>query len=469
MTTEFVSKSIEEVSSCLRKREISPLDLLEAYLTQIDSYNGRVNAYIDVTKEKARIAAQKAEKELASGNYRGMLHGVPIALKDNIYIKGEKTTIGSKIHQSFVPDDDATVVKKLKEAGAIIIGKLNLHEYAVGITNNNPHYGPCRNPWDLRRISGGSSGGSGAAVSAEMACATLGTDTGGSVRIPASACGVIGLKPSYGRVSKYGCFPLAWSLDHIGPITKTVRDSAILLDILSGYDEKDPTSIKAPDGKFFNSINGDITGLKIGINDHYFFHNVDPLVDKKVREGIQQLVEMGAVVEHVQIPHLNDQKHAQFVTITSEASTIHQHNLKSKTNDFGEDVRLFLKLGETHSAVDYLQAQETRRLISLDFAEIFNKVDVLVTPTLPFMPPEIGEDQIERNGKKVDLIEHMVRFTNPANATGLPAISIPCGIIDGMPVGMQIIGPAFKENVILNVAYAFEQTNPLRGKKPNLT
>ncbi len=376
--------------------------------------------------------------------------------------------MGSKIHENFIPDYDATVITKLKEAGVAFSGKLNMHEYAWGANTTNPHFGPCRNPWNTEKIPGGSSGGSGAAVAADMTIASLGTDTGGSIRIPASACGIVGLKPTHGRVSKYGCFPLAWSLDHIGPMTKSVEDAAIMLDYIAGYDVKDPTTVDIPKGNYHDLLSTDIKGKIIGINEEYFFKNVDSSVEKHVRKAILELESLGAKIEEVKIPALQYSEYAEMITIISEASTIHYENLIAREHDFGDDVRFLLKLGQLPSAVDYLQALQIRKQMTKDFAQIFKKVDALISPTLPFLPPNIGEDKVIINHNEGMFLDHVIRFTGPGNISGLPAISIPCGLHQGLPVGMQIIGPAFKEENILNIAYAFEQTNPLLGQKPNL-
>jgi len=342
-----------------------------------------------------------------------------------------------------------------------------MHEYAWGITNNNPHYGAVKNPWDLDKIPGGSSGGSGAAVAAGSSVASLGTDTAGSIRIPSSACGIVGLKPTHGRVSKYGCYPLAWSLDHIGPMTKTVKDAAGLLEVISGFDKNDPTSANTPVDNYLSQITGDVKGLVIGVNEEFFFSQVDTDIDKLVRAGIQSLVDRGARVETVKIPTLRYAEWAELVTSLSEASAIHHSDMLTRPDDFGDDIRLLFELGELPSAVDYLQAQQVRRQLKQEFQQAFEKVDVLITPTLPVAPNTIGDDFVDLNGKQVDLIDNIIRFTGPANLTGLPALSVPCGFKGNLPIGLQIMGPAFKEGLLLNTGFAIEQTQPLKGRKPS--
>jgi aspartyl-tRNA(Asn)/glutamyl-tRNA(Gln) amidotransferase subunit A len=468
LSKELISKSVEELAPLIKEKEISSLELTKAVLDHAESLNNEINAYISITREQAERAAEQIDKEIANGNYKGMYHGIPMAIKDNLYFKNEVTTMASKIHQNFVSDYDATIISKLRDAGVVFTGKLNMHEYAWGITTNNPHYGACKNPWNVERIPGGSSGGSGAAVAADMCVASLGTDTAGSIRIPSSACGIVGLKPTHGRVSKYGCFPLAWSLDHIGPMTKTVKDAAGLLEIIAGYDKNDPTSLNVPVEKYEDQLTGDVKGLVIGINEEYFFNNVDDEIEKLVRQGIQTLVDHGAKVEEVSIPSLKYAEYTELITILSEAAAIHHRNLLKRPNDFGEDIRLLFELGELPSAIDYLQAQQLRRQLKLDFQKVFEKVNVIISPTLPIIPPKIGDDYADLNGQKVDLIDHIIRFTGPGNLTGIPALTIPCGFKDGLPVGLQIMGKALDEKTVLNVGYALEKTNPLNGKKPKL-
>jgi len=468
LTTDLHLKSVEELAPLLEAKKLSPVELTKSILDFAEESQPKINAFMAFYREEALAQAQIVEKEILNGQYRGMYHGIPMALKDNLYFKDKITTMSSKIHKDFVSGYDATVVEKLRDAGVIFTGKLSMHEYAWGITNNNPHYGPVRNPWNLEKIPGGSSGGSGAAVAAGASVASLGTDTAGSIRIPSSACGIVGLKPTHGRVSKYGCYPLAWSLDHIGPMTKTVKDAAGMLEIIAGFDHRDPTCVDVKTESYSQQITGDVKGLVIGINEDYFFNRVDSDVEKAVRASIQSLVDQGAKVETVRIPSLQYAEWAELVTSLSEAAAIHHSDLQSRPQDFGDDIRLLFELGELPSAVDYLQAQQVRRQIKQEFSQIFNQVDVLISPTLPVVASTIGDNFATLNGEKVDLIDNIIRFTGPSNLTGLPALSGPCGFKDNLPVGLQIIGPAFKEGLILNVGYAIEQTNPLKNKKPNI-
>ncbi len=466
--TKLAKKTIREISDLIKTKQISPVEITEDTLKQIDSYNEKINAYIKISADEARLAAKKAEEEISHGNYRGTLHGIPMALKDIFYFKDEIVTIGSKIHGEFVPSFDGTVISKLKEAGAIFTGKLNLHEYAWGATTNNPHYGACRNPWNVDNVPGGSSGGSGAAVAGDMTIASLGTDTGGSIRIPAALCGIVGLKPTYGRVSKHGCFPLCWTLDHIGPMTKTVEDAAILLEYIAGYDINDSTSINTPVETYTEHVSAGVKNIVIGIEEDYFFKNIDSEVNRLVRKAISSLEEMGAKVEIISIPSMNKLLYAQSITMLTEASAVHHQNLRLRPQDFGEDVRMVLELGEIPSAVDYLEAQELRTQFQLEFKKVFEKIDVLISPTLPFVSSRIDSGHVIINGREEKFSENVSRLTRPGNFLGYPAISIPCGLSNGLPVGMQIMGAPFKESTILRVAGALEKTNPLMGLRPNL-
>ena len=469
MTENLAGKTIGELAPLLENKVISPVEIACDVLNRVKTYDAEINSYIDVSPEEAVLtAAKQAEDEIAQGNYKGPLHGIPLALKDIFCFDGEKTTAGSKIHKDFTADYDAAVVAKLKEAGALFTGKLNMHEYATGGTNLNEHYGACRNPWDVTKIPGGSSGGSGAAVAADLTIASLGTDTGGSIRIPASACGIVGLKPTHGLVSKYGCFPLSWSLDHIGPMTKNVTDAAIMLQQIAGYDVRDTTSIKAPGETYVDALVGDIKGKVIGIEEDYFFNEVDSEVAELVKKGIATLESMGARVEPVKIPALKYAEYAEYMTFLGEAALIHQRNLRKLPEDFGPSVRDTLLLGNMVSSAQYLEAQQIRRLMALDFAAAWQQVDVLIAPTLPIVPFTIGEKNVLINGKEHAGNHSLIRFNAPANLLGLPSISVPCGFSQGLPVGMQIMGPALSESLLLNFAYAFEQTNPLNGAKPNL-
>ena len=466
LSKELVSKSVTELAAMIQSKEISPVEATQSQLDHADALNGTINSYISFRAEKAMEEAKKAETEIAGGNYKGPFHGIPMAIKDNLYIANEVTTMGSKIHKDFVSPTDATVVAKLREAGVVFTGKLNMHEYAWGIDNNNPHFGAVRNPWNTDKIPGGSSGGSGAAVAADMTFASLGTDTAGSIRIPSSACGIVGLKPTHGRVSKFGCYPLAWTLDHIGPMTKTVADSAAMLQVIAGFDSQDPTSIQTGTSDYSAALNEDVKGMVIGVNEDYFFKDVDSEVERLVRAQIDELVSQGATVKTVDIPALRSSEWAELATSLSEASAIHHRDLINRPDDFGDDIRFLFELGELFSSVDFLQAQQARSQLKNEFSQALAGIDGMIAPTLPVMAPDIGNPEADLNGKKVDLIDSFIRFTGPSNLTGLPALSVPAGLNNGLPVGLQVIGKAFDEATVLKVGAAVERNQPMGNNKP---
>ncbi|GAA5090563.1 amidase [Paenalcaligenes hermetiae] len=468
MNKELLEKSVTELAQLIKSKSVSPVEVTENMLQYIESSNPQTNAYVAITADSALKAAKHAENEIMQGKYKGTFHGVPIALKDNIYFANEVTTMCSKIHRDFVSKEDATVTARLREAGAVFTGKLNMHEYAWGIDNNSPHFGAVHNPWNPEKVPGGSSGGSGAAVASHSTYSSLGTDTAGSIRIPSSACGIVGLKPTHGRVSKYGVYPLAWTLDHVGPMSKTVADAAAMLQVIAGFDTKDPTSAPVPVVDYSASLNEGVKGLRIGINEAYFFNQVDSRVERIIRERLDDLEKQGAILSTVSIPALQYAEWAELAISLSEASTIHHEDLLKRPDDFGDDIRFLFEWGELFSSVDYLQAQQVRRALKQQFTQVLREVDVLVAPTLPFLVPNIGDNLVDINGQKTDFIQNCIRFTGPSNLTGLPALSVPAGISEGLPVGLQIIGRAFDEATLLKAAYAIEAMQPLAGHKPVL-
>lgn len=466
MATELAARSLSELSALIASGEVSPVAVTESALAAIEAHDDRLKAFIDVDRASALAAARAAEAELAAGHWRGPLHGIPTAVKDNINTAGRRTTMGSRIHRDHVPEQDAGVVERLAVAGAVMIGKTNMHEYALGGTTDNPHWGTCRNPWDPSRTPGGSSGGSAVALATNMAVAALGTDTSGSIRIPAAICGVVGLKPTYGRVSRRGVFPEAWTLDHVGPVTRTVCDAALVLDAISGHDPHDPGSLDAPPTRTAVALREDASGLVIGVEEDFWFGDVDDAVAAAVRDGLHALEAAGATVRSVSIPGLADTEFALTVIDTSETSTVHNANLRDRPGDYGGDVRLLLECGELPSAVDYLEAQQLRRGLRREVHRTFADVDVLVGPTLGIRTPRIGEDTALLNGEPVVAIDHMIRLVGPASLLGLPCLSVPCGLVDGLPVGLQVIGPALGEQVVLDVGHVLECSNPLEGRRP---
>jgi aspartyl-tRNA(Asn)/glutamyl-tRNA(Gln) amidotransferase subunit A len=466
MSADLAALGVNELAPLLESREISPVEVTEAVLQNVARYDETLRAYIEVYQEDALARAHGAESEISAGDYRGPLHGVPLGIKDNIYFADRVTTMGSKIHGDFVSPHNAAVVDRLAAAGAVFLGKLNMHEYALGATTDNRYYGTCRNPWDLDKSPGGSSGGSGAAVAAHLATAALGSDTSGSIRIPSSFCGVVGLKPTYGRVSRFGVFPEAWTLDHVGPMTRSVKDAAILLDAMSGYDPRDPGSLNRPATRTAEALRSTCEGLTVGVVEDFYFSDVDDEVARQVRNGIEALRQSGAEIRPLSIPGLKDTEYALTIIDTSETSTVHRANLRDRREDYSDDVRMLLECGELPSAVDYLEAQQIRRHLRAEVRAAFESVDVIVGPTLPIRTPTIGEATAKLNGRDVDALENLIRLVGPASLLGLPTLSVPCGLVDGLPVGMQIVGPAGGEQKVLDAGNAFESTSPLASARP---
>lgn len=437
-------------------------------LSHAQSLNPTINAYISFREEAALAEARTAEKEIRAGRTRGPLHGVPVALKDSVFLKDEVTTLGSRIHGDFRPTHDGAVVEKLRGAGAIIVGKLNLHEYAWGLTNDNPYFGVTRNPWDPAKLAGGSSGGSAAAIAADMSFLTIGADAAGSIRVPSAICGGVGLKATYGRVSTFGDFPLAWTLGHVGPMVKDVTDAAATLQAIAGFDPRDPASTDVAVPDFSALLDQDARGLVIGIEEDYFFRDVDSGIEQVVRATIDELVSRGATLKPVRIPALAHAEWACSTTILAEASTVHHENLVARSEDFAPDVRAQLQVGELISAVDYLQAQQVRRQLKQEFSAALADVDVLLTPSMPVLTADVGQQMVELNGRELPLASQFTRFCVPTNLTGHPSMTVPAGVVDGLPVGVQVIGRAFDEATVLRAGRCIEQLDPLAGHRPQV-
>src|SRR5918995_1210616 len=376
-------RSLTDLGRAYRERTLSPVEVVETLLTRIDAGDKVLNAFITVTGEQALEEAEKAEREILAGRDRGPLHGIPVGLKDLIYTEGVSTTMGSAFFEDFVPDYSATVATRLQEAGAILLGKTNTHEFAYGPTGDRSYFGPTRNPHDLSRISGGSSSGSAAAVAANLLYGALGSDTGGSIRIPSALCGVVGMKPTFGRVSKRGIFPLSWSLDHVGPITRTVEDNALMLNILAGHDPLDPYSIDRPPEDFARDLERAVQGSRIGIPEAFYFDHVDAEVEERVREAAEVFVSLRAEVREVEIPNLWDTLEAQRLTLAAEAYAVHEERLKTEPERFDDQGLERLLRGEELEAYRYANAQQRKLRSTQEFGSAFQDVDVLLTPTVP--------------------------------------------------------------------------------------
>ena len=445
------------LAAALRARKVSSRELVTQSLREIERLDSKLNAFITVTGEAALAEATARDEELARGIDRGPLHGIPIAHKDLMRTKGVRTTAGSKIFADYVPRRDAAIVTKLREAGAVSVGKAGLHELAYGITSNNPHFGPIHNPWDLTRIPGGSSGGSAAAVGAGIVPFATGSDTGGSIRVPASFCGVVGLKPTFGRVNVSGVLPLGFSQDHLGPLTRTVRDAAIAFQAMVD----DPTDYVPP-------ADSDLTGLRIGFPQNFFMERVDPEVEASVRAAFDTAARVGGRIVEIKVPDMEALRSAAVTCLLVEAAAALRPFLDRRA-DFGTDVRAMLDQGRAIPAIDYIEAQRTRRRIGRPFAELFEQVDCIFTPATPMTAPWIGQVTLEIRGVAEEVRAAATRFSRGMNALGLPAISIPCGFSrSGLPIGLQIIAAARQEDRLLHAAAAMEDAMGLAGRAPSV-
>lgn len=469
-------QSLRETAEELHSGIITPTELVADVLDRIDALDGEVQAFVTVIREQAMRDAEQAEREQRTGLYRSQLHGIPIALKDLISVKGVRTTASSQVLANNISQEDAMVVEQLRRNGAIIIGKTNTFEFAYG-----PYAPPTRNPWNAAHTTGGSSGGSAAAVAAGMVTGAIGTDTGGSIRIPAACCGVTGLKPTYGRVSCYGVIPLSWSLDHVGPIAQSAEDCAILFDAIAKYDPRDPNSVSGPPTSPARStatlIAGpegrgplSLQGIRLGIPQESFYAPLDPQVRSVWRAALHVLEEEGAELLDVELPRPT--MHLYRTVQSPEATLAHQQKgwLTERLDLYGESTRTRLLSGRDVTAVDYLQAQQERRIFTSSLRAIMQRVDAFVLPTLPIPAPlaaQAGQD-IVIDGVIENATTALLRLTMPFNLSGLPAVSLPCGFSSqGLPLGMQIVGKAFEEATALRIAHAYQQLTDWHRKEPS--
>ena len=457
--------TIHQAGELIRNGELSPVELTRACLERIQDTDERLRSFILLLADEALEQARTAEAEILRGSYRGPLHGIPFALKDLYDTAGVRTTSGSQVDIDRVPTEDATTTARLKGAGGILLGKLAMHEFALGGPDWTTPFEPARNPWNLDHITGGSSSGSGSSVASGQCLGALGSCTGGSIRGPASLCGIVGLKATYGRVSRFGVVTLSWSQDHAGPMTRTVEDTAYMLQAIAGHDPKDPTSSRAPVPDYSLSLREDIRGVKIGLPRHYFFDD-DPGVNREVVARVEQAVtvleELGAEVQEVTLPSLEYVRAANSVIMVSEAYAYHEPNLKTRPQEFGEIVRSRFRIGGLLNASDYLQAQRVRAWARREFSQVMKTVDFLVTPTMtqPAAAFEGFDPTSTVRGKS---------FTAPFNVTGLPAISVPCGFTEGgLPIGMQIAGKPFDEPGVIQAAYTYQQHAGWRELHPSI-
>ena len=461
--------TLTDVAAMIHKKEVSPVDLVDACLEQIDKYDGHLRAFITVEAEQSRKVAKASEDMLMAGYDMGPLHGIPLSLKDNIGVKGRRTTAGSAILKDNYPAEDATVVRHLKGDGAIIIGKNNMHEFAWGGTTDNEHYGTCRNPWDDTRFPAGSSGGSGAALAAGMWYGALGTDTGGSIRLPSALHGTVGLRPTLGRVSNHGVVPLAWSQDTVGPMTRTVADCALLFNSIAGHDYHDPSTVLRPVEDYTKDLTAGVKNLRIGIDSSYFFKDLQPGVKSAVLQALKTFESMGAHIVEVPIEHIAYNTAPMLTVEASEPSTYHQRWIREQPERYANDVRTMLETGEFYLATHYINAQRFRRLLRNEFMDGFKQCDIYITPTLAYTALPIGQTEFEADGAMHDYLGAQMQFTGLPSLTGLPGMSVPCGFdAQGLPVGMQIIGRPFDEAFMFRVGAAFQQVTDYHKKTPVL-
>ncbi|MEU9183645.1 amidase [Streptomyces sp. NPDC048484] len=444
--------SLAEAARAVRARELSPVELTESVLARIGAVDGKLRAYVTVAADAALAAAVRAEREISETGPRGPLHGIPMGLKDLIDAAGLPTTASSDVRAGHIADHDSEVAARLKAAGAVLLGKTHTHEFAYGLTTPQTS-----NAWDRSRVAGGSSGGSAVAVAAGEATFALGTDTGGSIRVPAALNGVVGLKPTYGLVSRSGVTPLSWSLDHVGPITRSARDAALVLAATAGYDPRDPASVSGPPVDFTGG--GDLKGLRVGIPRNHYFDRVSPEVEEAVRRAIERLAELGAKLVDVEIPMARYVQAVQWGLMVPEATAYHERSLRAVPDLYSPDVRVLLEAGELTSAGDYLRAQRARTMMRDDWARMFDGIDVLAAPTVPMTAAKSGQDTVEWADSTVEAVsDSYVRLSAPANITGVPALTVPVGHDHaGLPIGMQLMARPFRDATVLRVGRVYEE------------
>jgi aspartyl-tRNA(Asn)/glutamyl-tRNA(Gln) amidotransferase subunit A len=466
-TLEICYMGAGDLSKLVQSKEISPVEIIEAHLTRIDATEPMLNSFITLLADQARKSARQAEKDIQAGRYKGPLHGIPVALKDLYNTGGVRTTSGSRIFDTFIPTEDCTVAAKFHQAGAILLGKLNMHQFAYGPTGENPDYGHMHNPWNPDMVTGGSSGGSGSAAAAGQCTITTGSDTGGSIRIPAALCGIVGLKPTYGLVSRYGLSSLSWSLDHPGPMTRTVEDTAITMNVIAGHDPKDVASAKVDIPDYTSALTGDVKGLRIGIVKEYFEAPLDPQVRKAVMDAISLLESMGAEIKEVSYPMFNQSQAISSTVLMAEATAYHRDLLEKDGHQLYEPVRQRLEAGLFISAAEYLRAQQARSIFDQQGRRLLDEVDLLAGPTEPVTAPEIMASKVMAGEQEVGVVGALTQYTRPYNINGFPAISVPCGFSDdGMPIGLQLAGRPFDELTVLRAAHAYEQANDWHTRRP---
>ena len=468
---DLVWKSMGELARLVATKAVTPVEVVQAHLDRIGALDGTIKSYITVMGDSARAAARAAEARVNARETLGPLHGVPIGLKDLYCTKGVKTTGGSRILGNWMPTEDATVVTRLAAAGGIMLGKLNMHEFAYGPEGLNAHYGTPWNPWDrnTHRICGGSSSGSGAAVAAGLCAGALGSDTGGSIRIPSSLCGLTGLKPTYGRVSRAGALPLAWSLDHVGPMCRSAADCALMLGAMAGYDPRDPSTSVLPVPDYAAALTGQVTGLRIGLLGRFFLDSAGAPQRQATEQAVKTLEGLGASVREITLEQMKHAAAASAAVISAESYAYHEPWLRTRAAEYGPDVRERLLVGAFVSGSEYLKGQRVRRLIRDEVDRVLGDVDVLIAPTLPIAAVPVGAREVDIDGKPQPGRPSLVRYTRPFNVSGHPVASVPCGFtVDGLPIGMQVIGRTFDEATVLRLADAYQRVTDWHTRRPPL-
>jgi aspartyl-tRNA(Asn)/glutamyl-tRNA(Gln) amidotransferase subunit A len=447
----------------LRAGRTSSAELTEHYLARIEALDGAVKSYVTVTPELARAQAAAADEARERGVSLGPLHGLPVAIKDNIATAGVRTTIGSAFYADHVPDEDATVAAKLREAGAVVLGKVALHEFAFGATTQNPHHGKCRNPWDLDRVPGGSSGGSGASVAAGLCAMALGTDTGGSVRIPSCLNGITGIRPTIGRVSNRHVYPVSWTFDTVGPMAHTVDVVARSLSVIAGYDHTDPLSVSRPSEDFTASLGQGVKGLRIGLPRTFYFEEADPEVVDGVRAAGEELAALGAEVFELDLPGAADALEAGATIIRGDAFAVHRDRLREQPERYGEDVRKRLLQCESVTGADYARAREQGRRWTRDVDTAFQSVDAILTPVAGTTAP------IADQAEMIETTRRLTRFTYGFTLAGLPGLAVPCGLsTEGLPLGLQLVAAPWQEALLLRIGAAYQGATDWHTRRPSL-
>ncbi len=468
-TTELCYLSIGQLAQLIQRREVSPVELVEAHLQRVALLEPTLNSFITITADIAKTAAKEAEEEIQNGRYRGPLHGIPMGLKDLYHVKGVRNTSGAKIFEDFVPEFDCTIAGKLKEAGAILLGKLNTHQFAYGITGENPDYGHMHNPWDPALIAGGSSGGSASATASGQCTFAMGSDTGGSIRVPSSLCGLVGLKPTYGRLSRYGLTPLSWSMDHPGPITRTVEDCATVMNIVAGHDPNDPAAVTVPVPDYTSALPNDLKGVRVGVPEEFFQVPLDPQVEAAVRTAVHVLEELGAQVSPISWPTYPLSIPIATTIQLAEATSYHKDLVRTRGDEYYPPVRLLLEAGFFISATELNQAQRARTFFVRESLKLFEEVDVLAGPMTPVTAHPIGTTEVEVGGTPMTPRAALTQYTRPYNLSGFPALTVPCGFSrEGLPIGLQLGARPFNEEMVLRAGYAYQQATDWHTRRPPL-